>query len=138
MSNSTAPRICSTKKCNTVLPPEHIDSAKTCAKCRQKDSERKQRKRAIEKQQRDELEHPPSRPAPVRLNSPGPIRDIDSLNGGSDDEGNKNSPVQYKSGEDMFQALRKVSQKNHISFHGQYTMPTDFAFRSRARQNDCK
>ncbi|KAJ3782228.1 hypothetical protein GGU10DRAFT_275997, partial [Lentinula aff. detonsa] len=39
----------------------------------------------------------------------------------------------YKSGEDMFQALRKVSQKNHISFHGQYTMPTDPLLSDRER-----
>ncbi|KAJ3710052.1 hypothetical protein DFJ43DRAFT_1162301 [Lentinula guzmanii] len=120
MDNSTTPRICSTKKCNAVLPPEHIDKAKTCFACRQKDRDRKKRKRAVTQPVSNPIQPPSANGNPIN-------------NDDSDDEDDKISVIRYSNGEDMFQALKKASHKNLISFHGEYTMPTDPFLSDRER-----
>ncbi|KAI3616498.1 hypothetical protein WG66_011640 [Moniliophthora roreri] len=67
---SEAPRICSTKKCNAILPPE--EKKKTCERCRAKDLERKNRK---QKEGPAGAENPicsgcPPPPAPSNYNLP--------------------------------------------------------------------
>ncbi|KAJ3736291.1 hypothetical protein DFJ43DRAFT_604152 [Lentinula guzmanii] len=131
-STSSTHRICSTKKCKTVLPPESIDKAKTCTTCREKDRLRKQTKRATEKRQREEQEHPPSRAAPKK-----PADNLSGygnpFNDDSDAEEFSNPSLQYRNADEMFLALKKASEKIHISFHGQYIMPSDPLVTDRER-----
>ncbi|KAJ3714565.1 hypothetical protein DFJ43DRAFT_1160825 [Lentinula guzmanii] len=134
-STSSTHRICSTKKCKTVLPPESIDKAKTCTTCREKDRLRKQTKRATEKRQREEQEHPPSRAAPKK-----PADNLSGygnpFNDDSDAEEFSNPSLQYRNADEMFLALKKASEKIHISFHGQYIMPSDPLVTDRERFRD--
>ncbi|KAJ3740668.1 hypothetical protein DFH05DRAFT_1582089 [Lentinula detonsa] len=99
-STSSTHRICSTKKCKTVLPPESIDKAKTCTTCREKDRLRKQTKRATEKRQREEQEHPPSRAAPKK-----PADNLSGygnpFNDDSDAEEFSNPSLQYRNADEM-------------------------------------
>ncbi|ESK84746.1 hypothetical protein Moror_583 [Moniliophthora roreri MCA 2997] len=113
-------RVCSTKKCNKVLPA--TETYKTCATCRSKGQDRKARARAAKKRPRDEDEHPPPR---------GPGEQIARNEGSEDSETDTESEGMvdtktFSDAECLFQELkRQFTTQKEVNFRGEFTLPFD-------------
>ncbi|KAJ3978431.1 hypothetical protein F5890DRAFT_1422608, partial [Lentinula detonsa] len=127
--SSESPRTCTTKKCHNRLLPITTYKWSTCEKCQNLDWERKQKKRArenIQKREREEDEHPPSRDSshlsPQHLHRDGAE--------GDDDNG---LYKRYPDAETLFMELRKHAKQIHVEFAAEYTMPLDLVVSDKAQ-----